>query len=155
MKYITPLALFAIALFSSNVNADLDLCPRNTKLFDYEDDGFFFPELQDSEHEICLDIKGEFKVDMPSIGSEVIFLAKKAHIKRAWKVGLYQAIQLPTSDKLPILAGFSGTIRVCSYLPTEFRYIKRTDITFGVQILRPGDQNAQIAICLGGDLKLM
>ncbi|KAG9072263.1 hypothetical protein KI688_000032 [Linnemannia hyalina] len=147
MKYITPLALFAIALFSSTANAALDLCPRNDK--------FVFPEpYHDSEHEICLDIRGEFKVDMPA-GSEIVFLAKKGDIKRTWSVDLYLnggALRLPESDRQPIPKGFSGTVRVCSYLPSEFKYIKQTEIQFGVQILRPGKQ---IAICLGGDLKLL
>ena len=61
----------------------MDRCPAQHRaagqLFDYEDDEVFFPTLQDSEHEICLDIKGEFKVDMPAIGSEVVFLAKKGN----------------------------------------------------------------------------
>ncbi|KAF9295753.1 hypothetical protein BGZ88_001513 [Linnemannia elongata] len=155
MKYITPLALFAIAIFSSTANAELDLCPRNVKLFDYEDDEFFFPTEQDSEHEICLDIKGEFKVDLPPIGSEIVFLAKKGNIKKDWRVNLYGALKLPTSDRLPIRAGFSDTVRVCSYLPGEFRYTKRTEIKFGVQILLPGEQHEQIAVCLNGDLKLL
>ncbi|KAF9544709.1 hypothetical protein EC957_011715 [Mortierella hygrophila] len=151
MKYITPLALFAITLFSSTANADLNLCPRNKKIFDYEDDEFFFPSLQDSEHEICLDIMGEFKVGMPS-GSNIIFLAKKGNIKKTWSVDLYGALKLPLSDKQPILEGFNDKIRVCSYLPSEFRYMKKTEIQFGVQILRPGKE---IAICLGGELQLL
>ncbi|KAF9903422.1 hypothetical protein EC991_003832 [Linnemannia zychae] len=152
MKYMAPLALLATVLLSSSANASLDLCSRNRRLFDYEDNSFFFPSnICNSLNQICLDIWGTFKTEIPAADSEVTFHARKGDITDEWKVNVYRALELPTS---PIGKNYNGKVRVCTYLPPKFQGIKNTDIDLSMKITRPGEDNPDIVICLDGSLHL-
>ncbi|KAF9145054.1 hypothetical protein BG015_012014 [Linnemannia schmuckeri] len=154
MKYLVPLALLATVLFSSTVNADLELCSgHSSKYYDYEDDKFSFPEGQNSLNRICLEIMGEFKTEMPITGSEVTFYAKKDKIEKEWSVALGGALKDARVGPIPM--GDSEKITVCSFLPGEFQYTKNTDIKYRVKITRPGERNPDTVICLQGELKLL
>ncbi|KAF9118831.1 hypothetical protein BGW39_000836 [Mortierella sp. 14UC] len=152
MKYIASLALLATAIFSSSANASLDLCSSNHRLFDYEKNSFFFPNnICNSGNEICLDVHGTFKTDIPPANSEVIFHARKGDISEEWRVGVYSSLKVPAA---PIGKNYRGFIRVCTYLPPKFGETKNTDIDISVKITRPGENNPDIVICLDGSLHL-
>ncbi|KAG0322195.1 hypothetical protein BGZ97_008347 [Linnemannia gamsii] len=158
MKYIASLALLATVLFSTS-HAALDLCRGPFDDYDYENNNFYFPNGPKAVNEVCLDFKGEVKVDLERGAAKVIFLAQKVidgrNIERQWPVDLYGAMKLPSEENRPIRVGFNDVIRVCSWLPSEFQYVEKSSITFGVRITRPGSKADKCIICVKGELKLL
>ncbi|KAF9927321.1 hypothetical protein FBU30_003320 [Linnemannia zychae] len=152
MKFLTPLALLATTLLSSSAYAALDLCDSNKELFSHEHNSFYFPTgISNAENEVCVDIRGKFKTEIPLINSKVKFFARRGDLEKDWEVDVYATMKQPANSEWPIRSGFNDKIRLCTFHNSDFKYITNKDINFKVMVTRP---DGQVVICLSGPLHL-
>ncbi|KAF9980139.1 hypothetical protein BGZ65_005501 [Modicella reniformis] len=154
MKLFSSLALVAALFISSSAAADLDTCPGNERLFDLYN-AKFSTDIN-PQREICIEIKGELKTDVPLQGSMIEYtVAGPADIKKTWQIGVYSTMRYPSGTELPFKKG-TRTLQTCFYLPPEFKDTKSgTELAFNVKITSQDKDGDDVRVlCVRGNARV-
>ncbi|KAF9093875.1 hypothetical protein BGX23_002767 [Mortierella sp. AD031] len=107
--------------------------------------------------DVCIGIRGNFKSVIPYDKSHIYFTASKEKgnkLKKEWDVDLSGALRVPETG-LPIQVNNDLKIKVCSYLPPDFKNEKDTEIIITARITIPDNEGGKSnVLCVKGPLRL-
>ncbi|KAI1315725.1 hypothetical protein EDD11_000433 [Mortierella claussenii] len=157
MKYLAPLALVATLFISTSSAAHLEKCRGNEKLFEL-DDASFVDVTYGINSEICLEVVGEFKADLPYDTSSIEYsVAKLGQHADPWSLSVYNSVKFPPGSALPVLKGDKRTLKPCFYLPPSVAQssVSRDEIGVTVKVTTQNKDGDNVRVfCVTGSFRI-